>query len=373
MRKSKFIILLSIFVLLIFYPARAGKIKIKTEKGVKVIYNPKKPSLSEGSPVKLVLKEEFFIGPGEKEEEMISELSSFAVDNGGKIYVLDRRESAIKVFDKKGKYLMKIGKQGQGPGEMNKPIGIKITKNNELMVEDVLNQRLIFFSLDGKFLRNLSTGKIFALSGVIIDSKGNFIGRQLVPSGDKPSWEVKKFDSKLNPLFTIYSAEFKNPLQGKFNPFSYLNYFEVDNKDFIYFGDCKEYEIKVFNPDGKLVKRILKEYKPVKISENDKREFLNRIPPEASRFKDRIEFPKHYPPYQSFVIADDGKLIVRTFEKGKKEGEYYYDVFDNKGRYIAKILFNGEIKIWKKNKLYSIEENEEGFRILKCYRASWKL
>ena len=372
MRKSKFIILLSIFVLLIFYPAHAGKIKIKTEKGVKVIYNPKKPSPPEGYPTKLVLKEEFFIGPGEKEEEMISELFSFTVDSEGKIYILDRGESVIKVFNSKGKYLMKIGKKGQGPGEMNKPVDIRITKNNELMIEDILNQRLIFFSLDGKFLRNLSTGKIFGFSGVIIDSRGNFIGRQLVPSGEKPKWKVKKFDSKLNPLFTIYSTEFQNPLQGKFNPFSYLNYFEVDDRDFIYFGDCKNYEIKVFNPDGKLIKRIRKEYKPVKISEKDKKEFFNRIPPEASMFKDRMEFPKYYPPYQSFLIADGGKLIVRTFEKGKKEGEYYYDIFDKEGRYIAKILFKGEIRVWKKNKLYSVEENEEGFRILKCYRAFWK-
>ncbi|MCP2604710.1 6-bladed beta-propeller [Candidatus Aminicenantes bacterium AH-873-B07] len=373
MRKSKITILLFVFIFLIFYPIHAGKIKIKTEKGVKVIYNPRKPSPQKSIPTKLVLKEEFTIGKGEKEEEMISELFSFAVDNEGKIYILDRRESVIKVFDNKGKYLMKIGKQGQGPGEMNKPIGIRITKNNELIIEDILNQRLIYFSLDGKFLRNFSTAKILGFSGAVIDSKGNIIGRQLVPSPQKITWEIKKFDNKLNPLFTIYSTEFQNPLQGKFNPFNYLNYFEIDDKDFIYFGDYKEYEIKVFNPKGKLAKRIRKEYKPVKITEKNKKEFFNRIPPEASMFKDRIEFPKYYPPYQSFVLADNGRLIVRTFERGKKEGEYYYDVFDKEGRYIAKILLKGEIRIWKKNRLYSIEENEEGFRILKCYRAFWKL
>jgi len=41
-----------------------------------------------------------------------------AVDKQGNIYVLDSRLSSIKKFDKNGNFLTSIGKQGQGPGEM---------------------------------------------------------------------------------------------------------------------------------------------------------------------------------------------------------------------------------------------------------------
>lgn len=367
-----FLTILFIFLVSIYGSLKAEKIKIKTENGVTVVYNPKKPAPPKGVLTKLVLKEDFSIGEGEQEEEMFSEMTAVEVDKKGNIYILDRKESMIKVFDSKGKYVRTIGKKGQGPGEVNQPVGIRITPNNELLVEDVFNQRLAVFALDGKFLKNVSTAKALGLAGIAVDSQGNIIGQQVVPSENKLIREVKKYGSDLNPLFTIVSSDFPNILEGKINIFRFLIFYVVGKEDHIFYGNPEEYEIKIFNSEGKLVKKILKEWDAVKVTKEDEEDILARIPDVGGGFKDRLEFPKLFPAYQSFSLDEQERLLVRTFEKGKKKDEYFFDVFDVEGKYIAKILLKGELRVWKGKKLYAIDETEDGFMIFKCYSVDWE-
>ena len=94
--------------------------------------------------------------------------------------------------------------------------------------------------------------------------------------------------------------------------------------------------------------------------------------PKGALIKDRIEFPKSFPAYHSFSRDDQGRIFVRTFEKGKKEREYFFDVFDAEGLYITKIPLDVDPKIWKGEKLYAIKENEDGFRILICSSIRWE-
>ena len=55
------------------------------------------------------------------------------------------------------------------------------------------------------------------------------------------------------------------------------------------------------------------------------------------------------------------------------KGEYYIDVFDPDGKYIAKISLKSRPYVIKKSKLYTIEEDEEGYQLVKRYRISWKI
>lgn len=352
--------------------AGVDKIEVKIIDGVQVVFNPKNPAPPKGEPTKLVLKEEFSLGEGKKEEEIFSEISSIAVDDEGNIYLLDRKENKILVFDKKGKYLRSFGKKGQGPGEMSGPVGIHLTPAKELLVEDSLNQRFIFFSLDGKFLKNISTVKFFGLGGVELDSQNNMIAQIIVMGNNKLTREIKKFDKEMNPLFTVASYDFPNILTGKINPFGLLIIYTVGKDDSIFISNPDQYEIKVLNSQGKVIKRILKEYEPVAVTEEHKKEILARLPAEAFAVKDRIEFPKVFPPYRNFSLDEKGTIFVETFKRGKMKEERLFDVFDAKGNYIAKITLKGKILAVKGEKLYSVEETEDGFQVLKCYFVRWE-
>lgn len=352
---------------------KADDIKVRIENGLQVIYNPKKPAPPKGSLAKIVLKQEFSIGEGKFDEDRFGELTSMDVDSDGNIYVLDGKEKKIKVFDSAGKFVKKFGEKGQGPGELNLPVSLQVTPAREIVIGDASNQKLIFFSYDGKFLREMSTAtKARGLVLPLFDSQGNIIGQQIVQAEGKIIREVRKYDRELNSLFTLASVDITGVIQGKIDPFRMVFSYQFGKDNSIYCGDLDKYEIKIFSPEGKLIRRILKDYVPVKLTEKDKEEFFGRMPEMDPQAKERIKFSEVFPPYQNFTMDENWRLFVRTFEKGKDKGEYYLDVFDEEGKYIAKFSFKGEPRAWRGNKLYAMKEEDSGFQTLKIYSVRWQ-
>lgn len=47
--------------------------------------------------------------------------------------------------------------------------------------------------------------------------------------------------------------------------------------------------------------------------------------------------------------------------ENEKGGESYFDVFDPEGKFITRIKLMNLSLVWKNNKLYMIEQEEEGF------------
>ena len=69
----------------------------------------------------------------------------------------DYSEGCIKVFDRKGNFQYKFGKNGGGDGELNSPRSLFVNKSGLLMVCDAGNHRLQVFELNGKFLGKSGT------------------------------------------------------------------------------------------------------------------------------------------------------------------------------------------------------------------------
>jgi hypothetical protein len=89
------------------------------------------------------------------------------------------------------------------------------------------------------------------------------------------------------------------------------------------------------------------------------------------RLNGKEQLLKYFPPVHSITTDDEGRIFVGTYEK-TEEGKYYYDVFDSEGRYLAKVALKGLLQVWKKSKLYSIEEDEDGFQMVKRFKVNWK-
>ncbi len=76
-----------------------------------------------------------------------------AIAANGDIYVTDGYGNArVHRFAADGKHLQSWGEPGTGPGQFHLPHAVQITPDNRVMVADRENDRIQFFSLDGKFL-----------------------------------------------------------------------------------------------------------------------------------------------------------------------------------------------------------------------------
>ncbi len=204
---------------------------IEEKDGVIIVKNPREPMYPENV---FSLEEELSIGEADGPEEyMFSNLRYLAVDDRGYIYALDSREKHVKVFNSKGDYIATMGKEGQGPGDILGPENVCITPQNEVMVSDSLNKRLTFFSLEGEFIRSITTTPL-VFSKAKIDSNGDIIGKVIVREEENSRHELKKFNTDLKYLCSFDSS----PLQTarNLNPFLSALKWDIDKNDRVVCG-----------------------------------------------------------------------------------------------------------------------------------------
>ncbi len=356
------IISISIFMMLVSCQKQKAEWKgiIEEVDGVTIVKNPKEPMYREDV---FSLEEELSIGEAEgREEYMFSEIRDFAVDGEERLYILDGKEVHIKIFDRNGNYIKTIGRKGQGPGEIGFPRNVFITSQNEVMVTDSRNRRLTFFSFEGQFIKSSATTQVNLLV-TKIDSKGNIIGIEVVREEESQKHELKKFDSDLNFLYSFDSSSLQD--SRSLNPFMPPLRWDIDKNDMIICGWPKTYEINIFSPEGILLRKIEKDYEPLEITKEDK-ERSGKMPPGIE-----VSYPKHHAAYWRLIVDDEFRIYCMTWEKGSEEFEYYYDVFDSEGKYIGKIPLHQRTEVIKKNKLYTVELDDEGFHVIKRYSITW--
>ncbi len=329
---------------------------IKEEKGVTVIKNPKEPLYSDDI---LELEEELSIGEAEGAQEyMFSRITGIEVDDEENIYVVDIQGNQIREFNKNGGFLRTIGREGQGPSEFQQITNIQITPENELMVHDRYTSRLTFFSLDGDYLRTVLLKGPMA-SVVKVNSMGNYLVKTYdFASPYRFATELKVYSHDLELIRTIAKDKYWNDL-----PFQPRMAAKFLPSDLIICGFRESYSFQILDSEGKTVRKVSKNYVPIEISKEEKKK---RKLPQSN------ELPRYFPAFQDFSVDDENRIFVQTWEKTENEEGYYFDVFDSEGKYIAKIALKFPPEVWKKNKLYTIEEDEEGFQMVKRYKVTWK-
>jgi hypothetical protein len=340
--------------------------QISIEEGAQIVNNPEKPRVLHGEPSKMTIKKELVIGKKQgRDEYLFSNIKGIAVDDTGKIFVLDSKRILIRVFDKSGNHLRTIGKKGQGPGELQTPQHIFTTHQGEIMIEDHSPRQFVFYTLDGQFLRNVSFARVFIFT-TGIDSDGNLIGIVQTP-GPKGSVQVlKRYSPELEYLHTLgYSLEGDRSTYNYFRPWLRWSVYKGNH---IIFSFSEKYELLIYDEKGKLSKKITKKYTPVKISDEelDQMRKVVRLPSHI-----QLIVPKHHTAFQRFTVDEKNRIFVQTREKTKDGKAIYYDVFNPEGICIAKIPLDVVPRVWKDNKMYTIEEDKHGYQYVTRYKVIW--
>ena len=331
------------------------------EGEVTVVRNPKEPLYK--TPV-LEFKEDLSLGgPEAQGDYAFGQIRTFIVDDAGSIYVLDQQASHVKVFDKAGKYLRTIGRQGQGPGELENPMTLSFNRTSGELAVHQSSRRMSYFKTDGTFLRHLSLKEMWALRGRV-DSRGNiYITEGFVDEKDS-RYEIKKLGPDASVVAVL--AKSPAPTPGKLDPFMAVSYFQVDRADNLVYGYPGTYEIQFFGPsDQKVFKKITREYEPVEVTEEEIKERAKGIPQGIN-----VDFSKKHSAFYRFFLSDLGHVVVQTWEKAK-DGKSIHDIFDAEGRFIGRVpLKPAGVEILK-GKYYALEEDEDGYQLVKRYAVTW--
>ena len=90
-------------------------------------------------------------------EGLFRQPTDVAWDSSGNIYITDGYvNSRVAKYDKNGDWITSFGDKGTGPGQFRIPHAIVVDRNNNLYVADRTNRRIQVFDTEGKFLRQFS-------------------------------------------------------------------------------------------------------------------------------------------------------------------------------------------------------------------------
>jgi len=396
---SFFVFILVLFLAVNFFSEKTHadrSVGIQQSDDVVVISNPKTPE----SEMRIVFTEELSIGEAEGDENyMFGDSIVFNTDDEGNFYVADYDSNRILKYDSEGKHLLTIGREGQGPGEFRTLSVPRFDKDNNLYITDSMNQRISFFDQDGKYLRQIRLQDRYF--NLFINSNDIFISNKWTMSQktslQKQTTTYGLFDGEFNLIAELYKDEIEIPMPTGTGESEIIEYLAkmwgqtafrptvrliLADNDFIYLGRPEKYEINVYSPEGKLLKKISRDYDPIPVSDKDKEDLIERMSESLSRYpmftedlikkaSQKTKFPKYKPAYQSFTLMENGWLAVIV--DSVEDEHTLLDIFDQDGNYIAhfKAPVPAEglyslLLFFKNGKAYCVAD-EDGYKFVKRY------
>jgi len=354
------------------------EIQVKTEDGIPVVYNPKEPVKIKGLPSKVTLKEDLTIGKDtENPNYMFSRLRYCRVDDEEYMVIVDAKECQIKVYDRDGKHFRSFGSKGQGPGEIGFLYYLAIFQGNKIVVYDQTNAKVIFFSREGKLLKEVPSGKHRGLRKFEMDSEGCFYATSITFDEAKMLFDLRRFSPTLEPLATFAASELSMQPQVGWAFWPELSVQITRDENLVWLNPFN-YELTLVNREGRALRKIIKDCDPVEITEAHKKRLIRQDWGDRGvRPGIKYKIPRHFPPISAFYVDGEDRIYVRTYDYIMKDGIQLdrYDVFDPEGRYFAKFYHprSETAQVFRKDKMYvRVEEEAYGMDLLRRYSLIWE-
>lgn len=377
--------------------------KIEIEDGVKVIKNPSEPLYGE---IKFELEEDLSIGNEEDENYAFYLTGALIVDTVGNILILDRGNFRIQKFDKQGKYIQSIGRQGQGPGEFEHPSTLYLDSDDNIYVVDS-GRKVHIFDKDGEFEKAITlkefTRPIMSVTGEFgITKEGNLIAKTL-SRGERKSDMPMDYDTFFN-IDLINSdgaiiktlASFRRERSGVIRTeraiISTNNLCTPRlclcpiNEDLAIYGYSFDYSLFAINSKGETVYIIKKDEPPQSITKDEKEKVIDRfmegqkkregIPKiSRSKYESALRFPKHKPFFRSITKDDKDRIYVNKFDLpfDRTDGPNF-DLFDKDGHFLYRVKIPSLYPVIKFGCFYTIKiDQETGYDKIKRYKIkNWE-
>jgi hypothetical protein len=197
------------------------------------------------------------IGAEEGQEYLLfhSDLN-VAVDSELNMYVLDIKNHRLLKFDKMGAFIWETGRKGQGPGEFRNPSSVAVNSSKEVWVLD--SSALIHvFNIQGSYQRT-------------INLRGRCRNFQFLPNGRLLINKSTRGQMGISAEFYSRDGQFLEKFNDEYLFGSDLpewaggsigggGYWILDGKIYMVLPD--HYEIREYNIEGKLLRKIIRDFK----------------------------------------------------------------------------------------------------------------
>lgn len=316
------------------------------------------------------LTQEFVIGQLDGPPEYaFGDLHAAVGAPDGSFFVFDANDRQIRRYDKQGKFLNAIGKQGGGPGEYKYVAGMDVTREGLLVIKDPENSRVTYFHADGRVQRDFPVARFgFYGQNIVTDTSGlvymiaSTAGRDFMEGGRQQYLRLTREgavrDSILLPArlpaerrpFWLSTSD---GMRWNFTPRQLYSFYHPGG---YLAADARQYRITVIQP-GRRPLVIERGYQPVPLADAERAEWVKYA--EYFRTSPRgpgraYEIPQVKPAIRDLRSDHQGRIWVEVFVAAEKRNEpprpagdvrpvltwkerTTYDLFSPKGDYLTRV------------------------------------
>ncbi|HEX7241808.1 MAG TPA: 6-bladed beta-propeller [Longimicrobiaceae bacterium] len=345
-------------------------------------------------------------GPG-----ALTEVGEVTVGRDGRVYVSQRQDGVVRVYDARGRYLREIGRSGEGPGEFEWQSGMG-WRGDTLWVADGAQARISLFRPDGRFVRSLT----FVRAGPLTGGRPNVPGDLLADGSVLGSWRaylsvlaagpvsepLVRFTPRGEPIGVLARVERRNEFvqlrSGNSRTYFAQPFADspmwavapdgsalvVVTRDAATSGGQARFTVRKVHFSGRTAFARAYRYVPKPLPSAAVERVVDehvgglsnarfRTPPEGAArrsIRRALYLPKHLTPVTGLVLGRDGTIWLRREEDGRPTVGWI--VLDPAGNVVARLSLPAklDVRYADRTQLWGVELDEMDVPTLARFRVA---
>lgn len=348
--------LLTVTVLMVTlgaFAALAGP-AITVKDGVTRVANGAQPS---GGREVVTLQEVWRVG-GDEGEDFFGLITQVRVGKDGRIYLLDTRLAEVPVYDKTGKRVATLSREGDGPGESRLPANLVFMPDGTLGLAQIFPGKIVKINLDGSPAGSFvpgaadpTAGGFLQLFDCITNGPDLVVTAESIAQGGATGQDRANFVAMVDAAGKekVRFLERKNHLD--FTAFEF-NEDKTDRVDFrkvavgkdgrVYVaGYRNRYAIDVYGKDGKLQRVIERAYEHRARTDEEYQRLQTVVQAQLAQLPGaKVTMSRHEPDIATIEMGNDGNLWVSSSGSGRDQPAgimFTWDVFSPDGEFLKQV------------------------------------
>lgn len=309
----------------------------------------------------IALEEAWRVGGEDDEDVLMGVIFDAKIDVDGNTYLIDRQLSQVVVIDQDGEFVTTLGREGEGPGELNRPHGLFLMSEGRVGVIQGFPGRVTIINPDD------TPGGTIDIGGPAEEGGFHFVS-DLVTCGDKLVGQEGRstFDMEAGKSTSISTLavmdmegatlaelcthsmerDFQRQVFDEAAQFSEMSTWTAGPGGLVYTTPVRDsYLIRVWDLAGKVVREMSRPFETRVREEEDKAEMTDGMVIIINGQRQEIENKAldTDPAIGRLEVAADGRLFVRTcFDQRKLLADGVagrYDVISPSGEFLEQVTF----------------------------------
>jgi WD40 repeat protein len=284
----------------------------------------------------------------------------------GSFFRTASKDGKVYKFNEKGEKTVEFGHNGQGPGDLQNPIGVDILDARYVVVNDSGNRRISIFDLGGKYIKAVKADyPIFCLVA-LQDNKIALVAQDQKSTLWRQQYLVLIKDletGREKEVATFTDEKPQSPILLKLYPFDGSVHIARVGRDKFLAAYSKSPEVTLyafsgeklssFNVGGEREKitwdHLIYLMQPESMSKTERERYEKVI---VSN-KDRIRLPEYHQYYLGLTVDSESHILFYLNSLAKKTHEVAFQVYSVAGELLATTKINqAEYKVVNPYSMY---------------------